>query len=192
MRRVTRELAALVPIVGDGAIGHPDIGDGRLLPVLILDCSEHKPLYDAILAQDREGAPPGDVTTAWSWGRFSKKQVGLHFDFERPVETSARVLFDVSTQGPLIDWIINARGVYLQPLSSGKSVSQGLSNPKMLVEVTPASTFPGWKGMFRRSVEKQYRKSGLTRAEAKEATDQHLKRMHEFQFSFAENESYRR
>jgi hypothetical protein len=41
----------MVQIVRDGAIAHPDWGDGRIIPALILDCNVHKQLLELILVQ---------------------------------------------------------------------------------------------------------------------------------------------
>jgi hypothetical protein len=170
----------LVPIVGDGAIGNPDWADGRLIPVLILDCKDHKALENLILSH--KGIPPGDVTVMWGWKLFSKKQVFLSFKFHRPVETSVTVGFDVAQKGSVVDWIINVRGVYLQPLSSGKKVSEGLENPKILVEVPSEATFPNWKDIYSRHLEKLYVKRGLPRSQAKKAVNQHLESARNIQF----------
>lgn len=180
MARIVREKRNYVPIVGDGAIGDPAFGNGRIIPVLIVDCSAHPPLEDLILAH--RDTPPGDVRTAWSWHLLSKKKVYLTFEFERPIETAVTLTFDVAKQGGIVDCIINVRGVYLQPLSSGKKVSEGMQSPKILVEVPPSSTFPTWKDTYRRSVERAYLERGLSKKQAKFAAEEHIKRQREIQF----------
>lgn len=180
MVHIAHKKLRLVPIVGDGAIADPDLGDGRLIPVLILDCAEHRQLEDLIVAH--KDTLPGDVTTTWSRKLFGKNQVFLTFEFHRPVETSATIAFDVSAKGGLVDCIINVRGVYLQPLTSGTNVSGGMGKPKILVEVPPTTTFPGWKEIYLRSVEKSYRKRGLSKAQAQSAAKGHIARLRELQF----------
>lgn len=171
------DIRHLVPIVGDGAIAHPDIGEGRLIPVLIVDCENHPALLDLILIH--ADTPPGDVVVRWGRRIFDKKNVYLTLDFARPVLTSASLCFNVAKQGGLVDWIINARGVYLQPSASGTKVSEGIDQPKIVVEIPPETTLPRWESIYRNSVIRTYRKGGCTRAEAKEATAQHLARLRE-------------
>lgn len=171
------ELRHLVSIVGDGAIGNPDIGEGRLIPVLIVDCENHPALHDLILIH--ADTPPGDVVVRWGRRIFDKKRVYLTLDFARPVATSASFCFEVSKQGGLVDWIINTRAVYLQPSASGAKVKEGLDQPKIVVEIPPETTLPGWEDIYRNSVIRTYRKNGCTRTEAKEAADQHLARLRE-------------
>jgi hypothetical protein len=180
MPRASIKDRELVPIVKDGAIGNPDILGGRIIPVLIIDCSSHRQLGDLIVAH--EHTPPGDVVVSWGWKLLSRKTVFLTFRFSRPMETVACVAFDVVSQGGLVEWIVNARGVYLQPLSSGQFVSAGLDKPKILVEVPASATFPIWKELHRKALEKQFRKRGFSRDQAREAVREHLARMHDIQF----------
>lgn len=180
MPKLIHKKLKLVPIVDDGAIGNPDWADGRLIPVLILDCHDHKALEDLIIAH--KDTPPGDVTSMWGWKILSKKQVFLTFNFHQPIETSATLAFNVAEQGTIVDWIINVRGVYLQPLSSGSKVSHGLDKPKILVEIPPTATFPNWKNIYRRSLEKSYMKQGLSRSQTKTAIDQYLEEIHKIRF----------
>lgn len=179
MRRLKLESVRLTPIIGDGAIGHPHILDGRILPVLILDCSNHRALEDLVHAQ--EHAPPGDCSTTWKWDLLSRRHVYLQFDFKFPLETTAIVAFEVASQGALVESIINARAVYLQPLSSGSSVLEGIKKPNILIEVPSATTFPIWKTLYRRTLEKKYRKKGLSARQAREAAHQNLTRMRDIQ-----------
>jgi hypothetical protein len=140
-------------------------GEGRLIPVLIIDCTEHRPLHDLIAIH--EETPPGDVKATWSRSAFGKKTVHLTLDFERPVATSASFVFDIDRYCGLIDWIISARGVYLQPTTSGRRASEGIDKPKILVEVPPDADLPGWDRIYLKTVQRGYLQAGLSRAQAK-------------------------
>jgi len=171
------ELRHIVPVVGDGAIAHPNIGDGRLIPVLIVDCSEHRALHDLIVIHAE--TPPGDVVAKWGRRLLDKKTVILSLDFKRPVETSASFVFDVAKKGGLVDWIMNARGVYLQPTESGSKVSEGVNHPKIILEIPSSASLPGWEKIYRNSLIKGSVKNGCSRTQAKEATAQHRARLSE-------------
>jgi hypothetical protein len=180
MPRIRVDKVRFVPIVGEGAIGDPNVLGGRLVPVLILDCSSSPGLEDCIRAH--RGAPPGDVTVAWRWDIFSRKAVYLNIRFSQPVITEATVLFDVARHGGVIQWILNARAAYLQPLSSGPAVSSGLAEPKVLMEVPPSASFPIWGDLYRRSIEKKFLRAGLTRREARDAALESIERSQDMQF----------
>lgn len=169
----------LVPIVSDGMIGHPGIQSGRLVPVLIVDCTRHPALETLIHAH--KDTPPGDVVSTWGWKLLSKKNVYLTLRFKQPVETAATIAFQVSSQGILVDSIIVARAVYIQPLSSGSRVSEGLESPKIIVEVPASASFPVWEHVYRKNLQSKYRSGGLSKAEARAAVEQHLTLTRDFQ-----------
>ena len=160
-------------------IGHPGIQSGRLVPVLIIDCVRHPTLETLIHAH--KDTLPGDVVCSWGWNRISKRNVYLTLRFKQPVETTATIAFQVSNQGILVDSIIVARAVYLQPLSSGSRVSEGLESPKIIVEVSGSASFSVWESVYRKSLQSKYRANGLSRAEAKAAVEEHLTLTRDFQ-----------
>ncbi|MCY1443849.1 hypothetical protein D9M71_602840 [compost metagenome] len=86
--------------------------------------------------------------------------------------------FDARKQFSLLDGIVKAKGVYLQPASSGMKVSEGLANPKVLIEV-PAE-LPRWESIYLDVVFSNFVISGFSRKEAKRAAAEHISRMREF------------
>jgi hypothetical protein len=169
--------SAIVPIVGDGAIGHPAIADGRIIPVLIVDCAKHQALYELILLH--ESTPPGDATLVWGRQIFNKKHVYLTVEFSRPLPIKIVLRFTLTKHAGLVDGIIQSRGVYLQPLQSGRKVLEGVDKPKILVEVPSSATFSEWKELHHASVVRNYRKDGAPKSIAKALADEHLERLSE-------------
>lgn len=165
----------IVPIFGDGGIGNPEVGDGRLIPVLIIDCSTHSDLYNLILIH--EETPPGDVTIKWGRRLFDKRHAYLTLEFTSPIKTTATFRFLLAKQAGLVDGIIRSRGVYLQPLQSGSKVIAGIQKPKLLVEIPSSATFPGWPELHRSATQKRYRKEGASRSQAAVLTKEHLARV---------------
>jgi hypothetical protein len=168
----------LVPIIGDGAIGSPIFGDGRLIPVLIIDFDTNRALRDLIHLH--ENTQPGDAIVTWGHSRFfrfNNKYVYLVLDFTRPSEVTAAFKFDVDRQGGLVDGIINACGVYLQPKESGLRVVQGLDEPKILVEIPASADLPNWDEIYNARLVKQFRRQGLSRTQAKLSTREHRSRL---------------
>ena len=151
--------SALLEIVGDGAISSRLFADGRLLPVIIVDCEGHQGMREAIQVHKFQSI--GDISSAW--GRVSKypNSVVLFMDLLRPIATSAVVLFDVETQGILVSSILASHGIYLQPLSSGRTVSEGIDNPKIVVEVPEADFDEKWESIYRTAIRRRFRREGL-------------------------------
>ena len=173
MRLETFDVRNIVPIVGDGGIADPEWGDGRPIPVLVIDCAKHPQVSDLILLPHN---PPGDVISTWIRRRFDKKRAFLRLEFERPVNAKVILRFRLDRQAGLVDGIIRARGVYLQSLETGRRVSEGVDKPKILVEVPGSTTFPGdWSALYRSVIARSYRRRGVSRREALRLAEEHLK-----------------
>ena len=171
------DMTRVVPIVRDGAIAHPSFADGRIIPVLVVDCAMHRQLYDLILIQ--ESTPPGDVVANWGRRPFQAKHVYLTLEFSQPLKTKAVFRFEVKRQAGLVDGIIKSRGVYLQPAELALRVIDGMDKPKILIEVPSSATFPAWDDIHRKSAVQSYRRQGAGRKEAAILADEHLKRVRE-------------
>jgi hypothetical protein len=172
MSRKSIELSNTIKIVGDGAIAMPDIGDGRLIPVLIVDCDSRRDLFDMVMAH--QDTPPGDVTVTWGRAFFSRKSVYLILEFKKPVETKAVIEFDIAKYGGTADLIINARAFYFQPKDSGTRVIEGLDKPKIIIEVPYETKLDDWDSILHNYLVKKFKKQGATKKEAIAAAQAHL------------------
>jgi len=170
-------LSKPTPIVADGAIATTSIGEGRLVPALILDCDDNRALHELIILH--EETPPGDVLVTWGRPRFDKSVAFLVLEFKRPIHVKVVISFDISKQGGLVDAIIHARGVYLQSKDFGQTVSAGLNNPKILAEIPASATLPGWDSQYQGVLVKQFKRHGFSRKEAKQAAAEHMARLRE-------------
>ncbi|HEX7028345.1 MAG TPA: hypothetical protein VF268_13975 [Gammaproteobacteria bacterium] len=174
-RKIKLNEGLFVPIMGDGAIASESTAEGRAIPVLILDCKNHKELVNHI--HIHEHSPPGDVLCTWA---ANKRYAFLIFEFYRPTQVKVGVKFDLVTEGGLADAIVQSQGVYIQPAESGKTVAEGLENPKILVEVNPKTKLPDWDERLLKILMRQMKKEGLSKREAKNASYEFLCRTREF------------
>lgn len=177
MKKMKIEENICVPIVGDGAIAKGDTAGGRVIPVLVLDCENHKELLNCIYLH--ENAPPGDVICTWGTKTFNSKYAFLLLQFSKPSEVEIALKFDLDTQISLADGIVQSNGVYLQPKESGDRVSEGLEKPKILVEVSPKTKLNNWDEILLKRVIKRMRKEGMSRKQANNAASDFLDRTRE-------------
>lgn len=175
MKKEKVSRSEFVPIVGDGGIACSDVGEGRFIPVLILDCANKKDLYDLILIHGN--TPPGDVTTTWALRRFDKKHIYLKLEFARPAVVVAYISFTLEKYAGLVEGIMKSRAVYLQPQQSGSKVIEGIDKPKIVVEVT--SKLDKWPSIYCDAVETKYRKAGHGRKQAKVLAREYMSRSSE-------------
>lgn len=165
--------SSVVPIVHDGAIAIHGIGEGRMVPVLVVDCSEKIELRDLIYAH--EELPPGDVAVTWAIPKHDKNNVSLLLEFSNPSVLEVLLQFNIEKQGGVVDGILHANALYLQPTESGARVIDGLENGEILVEIPDTGFFPTWEKLYTEKLIKVFKKSGFSRKEAKNAAEQHKK-----------------
>lgn len=177
MKKKKIEENICVPIVGDGAIANCDTAGGRVIPVLVLDCENHKELLNCIYLH--EHSPPGDVVCTWGTKAFNSKYAFLLLQFSKPSKIEIALKFDLDTQITLADGIVQSNGVYLQPKESAPRVSEGLDKPKILVEVSPKTKLNNWDEILLKRVVKRMKKKGLSRKQANKAAYDFLDRTRE-------------
>lgn len=163
--------ASEVPIVSDGAIATHSVGEGRMVPVLVVDCAEKIELRDLIYAH--KDSAPGDVNVTWAIPKRDKNKVALLLEFSRPSVLEVLLQFDVKKQGGLVDGILHAHALYLQPTESGIKVVEGLDKGKIIVEIPDTGFMDTWERIYSDSLAKTFKKSGFSKKEAKEAAEQH-------------------
>jgi hypothetical protein len=81
MARIKKSDRAMT-IVGEGAIGNPDIEHGRLIPVLVVDCADRPDIYELIMLH--QGQSPGDVISTWAKNFLNTNFLYLLLEYERP------------------------------------------------------------------------------------------------------------
>ena len=179
--------ATPVPIVADGAIATAYWGEGRMIPVLILDTSTRPDVENLITAQYRSEIV-GDVMSDWTFShevrrarRLRKRLRGLPrplllLRFTKPSRCVLMIEFDIRRQGVLVDQILWSHGVYLQPGRPGDRVAATVKSPKIVVEVPRNEVFQGvFDGAYRKALCREFRNEGLSGAQAKRAVDVYLK-----------------
>jgi hypothetical protein len=163
----------VVPIVWDAGVATTGVGEGRLIPVLIIDTADRPDINDMVRAHKHLG--PGDAESVWSRpSRLVNNRINLIISFTRPTRCVLILEFDLAVQGGVLDQIIQAEGVYLQPGQPGDRLVKTLATERVLVEV-PSKQFRGeWENIYRKSLNKRFRRGGLSRNQAKQATKDFL------------------
>ncbi|MDP8267121.1 MAG: hypothetical protein P9L97_00205 [Candidatus Tenebribacter davisii] len=156
-----------VPIIADGSIATVHFGDGRNIQVLIIDTTKRPDIVDLVKAQEEQ--PPGDVKS--TWGRLSKSKdlISLILVFERPSQTTVILEFDIVKQGILVESILTAQSLYLQPGRPGDRLKNTVNNSKIIVEIPDIGFRKVWNKLFQTELEAYFRKKGLNRKASREA-----------------------
>lgn len=124
--------AEAVAVVADAGIATVGVGDGRMIPLLILDTSKRPDIEDMVKAHHAMDGQ-GDVKA--QWGRpdtfFDKGMVSLILTFEKPSYSLIILRLDIGKYGGLVDQIIRSQGVYIQPGRPGDRLSTTFGNVRV-------------------------------------------------------------
>lgn len=156
-----------VPIVAVGAAATRGLGEGRLIPHLILDTSDRPDIE--ILVEAQADLPPGDVEIKWGRVSRSKRKFALILQQERPSSVLIIIEFDIADQGAVIESILNARALCIVPGREGDRSTVALNKTRMLIEVPDTNVRNEWHRIWRKELIKIFRKRGLSRGEASKA-----------------------
>lgn len=166
------------PIMNDGLIASKKLGDGRFIPMLQIDCSQNRPLFNLINLQAEN--QPGDVKSVWAKNRSIKSQFLLALEFIRPIEAITIIPFDINKHESLIDSIMISHGLYIQPAELADGVSEGLNKPKVLVEIPDSVVIPNWEKIYRKRIEAKMKDKGLKKTLITETVEEFVKTSRRF------------
>jgi len=168
----------LAPIVGDAALAEGTIGEGRLIPLVIVDALARPDLAEFVRVHSMSG--PGDVKIRWAQLKGNSDRIVLFLRFTKPAEVNAALEFEIVRQGILVDQILTAKCLYIQPGKAGDRLSETWDAHRLLVEIPDTGFRPTWEVLFEREVVGDFRRRGLSRPQAKVATKQAIAKMREF------------
>jgi hypothetical protein len=154
-----------ISVVAQAAIGNEAVGDGRLLPLVILDTTKFPDVVDLFTVH--ETMPPGDADSTWVVLEDFVDHFGLALEFKKPFETHFVVDFDLMEYAPAIDLAIRGKAIYLQAGKPGDRLYRAMNGTRIIVEIGAEISMRDWEAIWLRTIRKQLRKEGLSRAEAK-------------------------
>lgn len=154
----------LMPITGDAAMAMHGVVGGRLVPLIMVDTMTRADVAELLRIHKDLG--PGDCKTRW--GTRARDTVVLVLSFERPIELSFAIPFDIHHFG-LVDQILTARALYLQHGKPGNRLVATMDYPRVLIEVPPSGFEERWEQLLRNALTRDFRSKGLSRKAARSA-----------------------
>ena len=121
-------------ILENGLISHPELGEGRFIPALVVNSVYDKKLKELI--EIHQDTPPGDTVSYWTkpTSFFKAKTWHLHIEFSKPMSYKFQIEFDLKKSYSLIDAILISQATYLSFGNKGDKVSE-MKNQMILVEI---------------------------------------------------------
>ncbi len=167
----------VLPVVADGALSSANSVGGRLVPVAMVDMTGHPQVEELVRIHQHLGA--GDCASQWGQP-IGQEQLLLRLTFTRPVELILALAFDLPQQAGLVDQMLTARALYLQHGVEGNRMSTTQNYPRLLIELPPTGFEERWEKIFPAVLMGEFRRSGMSRGEAKRAAKEMVARWREF------------
>lgn len=166
-------------IISDAAIASINIADGKLIPLVIIDCSNRPDIIE--LVRVHEYLSTGDVKTQWAKKKRNSKYISLLITFIRPKEAFLILSFNIVKQGIIVDQILSSKALYLQPGQEGDRAANTINAKRLLIEVTETGFSEYWDRLQSKHLVKSFRQKGLPKYKAKKATKTTIENRRQFQ-----------
>lgn len=173
-------------IVEDGMSSTPLWGEGRLMPIVVLNEAQDKDgrlLELLAIHQDTNG---GDVITSWGIQTKSilrRDKILLHIEFVKPVEYIFLIEFILNKDYGLIDAIRQSNSLQIFSGKKGDKVSkkmkEGRSNFILLEVTNDESTKDWWEKLLRMTIAKRLRKLKVPKSKIKSEVQNQINHIRE-------------
>jgi hypothetical protein len=165
-------------IVGDAGIASPSIGDGRLIPAVILDSTERPDIVEYIRVH--RFVAEGDASSQWGKPETIPGSVVLILRVARPVELEILIEFNIVRHGILVEQILVSKALYIQAGKEGDRVKHDVDAPKVIMEIADTGFRPFWDELYFKHLRAEMRERGLNRQDAKRAAISMIKEFKQF------------
>jgi hypothetical protein len=112
------------------------------------------------------------------WGRhlfFGREKVRLVLTFQKPNPCTVVLAFQIDEQGVIVEQILHAQSLFIRSGKPGDRLLTTEGNPGVLIDIPFDEVFwDAWVDLYDRAVYRRIRKQGLTRQQARDATDRFI------------------
>lgn len=148
-------------------ISSKGIADGKLLPIIFLDCTERPDIDKVFIDHKNLKEFSGDVETCFGFkSRFNKSSILLHIMLKKPIKFTIIIDFILSKDSSALDLLIRHQGCYIQSNSQGNSFVESADSPRILVEIPSDQISEAWEKIYFNSMKKNFLKKGFNKAKS--------------------------
>ncbi len=161
-----------VPLVDIKSVSVEGYSEGKFLPILIIDTTSRPDIAE--LVEFHQQTSSGDVEFHWG-SREIRRSLGaprkldtiaLYLEFKRPSSVKFILEFNIADQGGLIENILLANVICLQPGKEGDQFAQDMNKDRIFAELHPTGFESEWPRLWRKSLIRKYRKLGLNKSDS--------------------------
>ncbi len=180
--KIRRFASNTYEIQEEGLMSLPEIGEARLIPVLVVNSKYSNKLKELI--HIHQTTPPGDAVSYWSRPTsslfFRAESWYLHIEFSLPMKYEFQVKFNLYENYSLIDAVMMSQAVHLSYGNKGDKISK-IDNEKILVEIPEdEATLKLWNKRLDSVLKKKFNKLGYPKDIIGKEVVNHKKEMRDF------------
>lgn len=172
-------------IVENGIISNPKLGEGRMIPVLILSSKVNDSELSELLEIHKD-ISSGDIKVCW--GHYlttllRKEKMFLEIEFTNPKTFKFHIEFYPKEDYPLIDAIFYSRGVYINLGKTGDKVSSVFSKENhrtILLEIPDTNQDSFWNKQLNKILLNKAKKEKISSKHRKRFVKEQIKKMRDF------------
>jgi hypothetical protein len=171
--RRSKRAATPARVISDARIAMGSVGDGQLIPLVIIDLEMRPDVVEMI--RFHRHLSPGDYSGQWGQLPNHEDTFALVLQFIRPVDLLLILEFDLNEHMGLIDAIVSAGCRYIQGGTDVDRLSNIFDSPRVLVELGDLGIKEIWEEMLRKYARKRAQSQGFSRQEARNATEDFIR-----------------
>lgn len=161
--KVTFDDVPVYHIQEHGLISISKLGDGRMIPCVVLNSKENSELKEFIVAHNEMNGP-GDAATQWGIPTrqfFKVKDWVLTVTMHKPRMFNFYILFNLEKHSSVLDAIFQSRGLYISYGFSGEKISKINGKPIVLIEIPDLNQDEKWETTLREQLRIRLKKQGV-------------------------------
>jgi len=145
----------VLEVVADATINSIDFAQGRTVPLVILDTTNHPEIVKAI--EVHCDVSNGNVKTTWGKTK-DEKFISLIVELLDPFPAAFTIVFSAYPQAGIVDIIVSSQLLFIQTGKPGDRLKHDLFKPKLLIEVPSEQFASKWKELYLRIMTRRFRK----------------------------------
>jgi|SRR3989339_271047 len=175
--KIERSKLLTLSYVEEGLISSENVGEGRMIPALVLDVGDNSDIKDLI--KSHLSIDSGDASMCWIQDFYDRRFFILRIKFLKPMQIIFGIRFNIATDYSLIDGIIQSKGLYIKTGQKGDKISKSLDSDMILIEVPDTGVKRIWDEMLLNTLIKDFKKRKYSRKESKDMALNHISKMRE-------------
>lgn len=158
----------VVNIVNDALVLQHDFCDGKPIPAIVIDTSNHSKIENML--KMHMNVSEGEMK--FSWGMTTdKRNIILLVESISPIELTFSILFEIEKYYAVIDEILCSQMLIIQGGKTGDRFSYNLNSNKIFVEVPLTGFEEKWSNIRKKYQKKRLKKMGVKKKDINHVID---------------------